>query len=387
MLKNSLFIARKDVQYLLKDRSTMVWLFIMPVVFFYFIGTLTGGFGGGAFGLQPVELAIQMPAQPGYITSQLMLRLEESGFDVIPFTTVEAIDSPSEFDSYEYRLMIPEDFEEALQNGESRALIFARDEEDLAGNLQNVRINRAGYTLLADMLASIELSGELSESSIFELNNTPRKVTLRVEAAGERQKIPTGFEQSIPGIMVMFTLLVLLTSGATLLVLEREKGLLRRLAYSPLTKGEIVLGKWGGKIALGLIQILFGLVLGTLLFQMNWGPDFPMVILVLFAWGAFCASFGILLGSLGKSEGQVAGLGVMASMILAALGGAWWPIEITPDWMQSIQKLLPSGWAMDAMHKLISFESGAVSVLPHVGLLIAAAIVLGLIGVRKFRFQ
>ena len=34
--------------------------------------------------------------------------------------------------------------------------------------------------------------------------------------------------------MVMFTVLVLGTSGAILLVIERRQGLLRRLAYAPI---------------------------------------------------------------------------------------------------------------------------------------------------------
>ena len=49
-MKNAWFIAISDFRYQLKDRSAMLWLFIMPIVFFYFIGTVTGGAGGGAFG-------------------------------------------------------------------------------------------------------------------------------------------------------------------------------------------------------------------------------------------------------------------------------------------------------------------------------------------------
>ena len=43
-------------------------------------------------------------------------------------------------------------------------------------------------------------------------------------AAGKRKEIPSGFDQAIPGILVMFTLLVLLTSGGSMLVFERNQG-------------------------------------------------------------------------------------------------------------------------------------------------------------------
>ena len=46
MLRDAWFIARKEVQYWLREREIWFWVFLMPVVFFYFIGTVTGGFAG-----------------------------------------------------------------------------------------------------------------------------------------------------------------------------------------------------------------------------------------------------------------------------------------------------------------------------------------------------
>ena len=55
----------------------------------------------------------------------------------------------------------------------------------------------------------------------------------------------------------------------------------------------------------------------------------------------------------------------MVSMLLAALGGCWWPIEITPEWMQQLALFLPTGWVMDALHKLMYFGGDLASVLNH----------------------
>ena len=83
----------------------------------------------------------------------------------------------------------------------------------------------------------------------------------------------------------------------------------------------------------------------------------------------------------------MAGLGTLATMILAALGGCWWPIEIAPEWMQLVQKTLPSGWAMDAMHRLISFDLGPQSVGAHMLALLVGALVVGYGCVRNFRYE
>ena len=73
--------------------------------------------------------------------------------------------------------------------------------------------------------------------------------------------------------------------------------------------------------------------------------------------------------------------------LLAALGGCWWPIEITPEWMQGLQKALPTGWTMDALHKLVSFEAGAAAAIPHVAALVAGTLVVGALAIRQFRYE
>jgi ABC-type multidrug transport system permease subunit len=99
------------------------------------------------------------------------------------------------------------------------------------------------------------------------------------------------------------------------------------------------------------------------------------------------ASVGLLLGSLARTEAQAAAIGVIASNALAALGGCWWPIEVTPGWMQKLQLFLPTGWAMDALHKLVSFEASPVTVIPHiVAMAVGAALVL-VMATRVFRFE
>ena len=55
--------------------------------------------------------------------------------------------------------------------------------------------------------------------------------------------------------------------------------------------------------------------------------------------------------------------------------------------MQKLQLFLPTGWAMDALHKLISFAAEPASVLPHlVGMLLAGGILMA-ISARVFRYE
>lgn len=58
-----------------------------------------------------------------------------------------------------------------------------------------------------------------------------------------------------------------------------------------------------------------------------------------------------------------------------------------PQWMQTIAMALPTGWTMDAMHKLVSFADAPATAVPHVAALALAALAAGWAGAKLFRYQ
>ncbi len=383
-MRNALFIAWHDARHQLRQGSTLLWVFVLPPVFFYFIGTVTSGFSNTMSGAIATPIVVSA-RDPGFLREQIDLRLRDNSFapewldEVVPDADGELPRRVLTFD---------DNLSERIEAGEQVKASFDTRASSLTRQYEVIRVQRSLYTALADIVtADARSGGALSAAALVELNNETRVWQLDVAPAGQRTVIPSGFEQAIPGILVMFTLLVLLTSGGSMLVFERNKGLLRRLAYAPMSRTEVVIGKWGGRMVLAVLQIASAVLIGTFVFDMQWGPDVPMVVVVLLAWAAFCASAGLMLGSLAKTDGQAAGLGVLVANVLAALGGCWWPIEITPPWMQGLQNFMPTGWAMDALHKLISFEAGAPSALPYVLTLLLGSAAVAAIAVRAFRYE
>jgi ABC-2 type transport system permease protein len=379
MLRDIRFVAFKDLRYMLRERETLLWVFLMPIVFFFFIGTVTGGFSGREN--RQDRLAVKTGGQPGFIIDQLERRLSDRDFEIVRPET------DSLFALYARQLTVPAGFTDSILAGTPVALQFRHRTTALGGDYDRIRVARAVYTVLADLIVASETGGRPTAESFDSLNAMPHALSLEVASAGRRKTPPSGFQQAIPGITVMFILMVMATSGAILLVIERRQGLLRRLACTPISRTSVVLGKWGGKMMLGVVQISFAVLSGTIIFKMNWGPNLAAVIAVLVVYGALMATLGILLGSLARTEGQAIGIGVVSANVLAALGGCWWPIEVTPGWMQKLQLFLPTGWAMDAMHKLISFADDPLKVLPHlVGMLLFTVLLVPL-SVRAFRYQ
>lgn len=379
MLRQILFVARKDLKFLFKAKETLLWVFAMPILFFWFIGAVTGS-GGGLLGQG--SLALWGVEDSGFLGDQLELRLGEQDF------ALSRPDSLPAFQGSHRRLALPPGFTDSLQAGRPVELVYGDNSSGEYGAFRKLKMMRAVYGLLADVLVSTGEGGSAPDSaSIAALNARPRALSLLVESAGALRVPPSGFSQSVPGIMVMFTILIMGTSGAVFLVIERRQGLLKRLAYAPISPLGVVLGKWLSKLVLGLVQIGFAMLAGSLLFKMDWGPNLPTVILLMLVYGALIGGLGLLLGSLAKTEGQAAAIGVVAANLLGALGGCWWPIEITPPFMQKLALFLPTGWAMDALHKLVHFGEGPGVVLPHMLGMGALALLLVFVTARVFRYE
>jgi ABC-2 type transport system permease protein len=382
-MRNILFIAWQDVRNQLREGSTLLWLFIMPPIFFYFIGTVTSGFSSGMSGGEGTPVTV-IAANPGFLRDQVDLRLRANDFAPEWVAALEATDEEA---APGRTLTFDANMSEKVTADEPVNVAYDTGANSLTREFEEIRVQRSLYTELADIIVADATAGPLSSDALATVNDAPRVWQLDVSTAGQRKEIPTGFQQAVPGMLVMFTLLVLLTSSGTMLVQERAQGLLRRLASAPISRAEVLAGKWKGRMVLAAIQVTVALAFGTFLFSMDWGPDIAMVIVVLVAWAGFCASAGLWLGTVATTEAQAGGLGVLAANLLAALGGCWWPIEVTPGWMQALQKAIPTGWTMDALHKLITFQAGATSVIPNVLLLVAAAIVFGVLAARRFRSE
>lgn len=197
--------------------------------------------------------------------------------------------------------------------------------------------------------------------------------------------IQNGFGQSIPGMGTLYVIFTVL-AGTSNLLRERQQWTLQRLAALPLTKAQILGGKVLGYFTLGMIQ--YGIVFAVgLVVGLDFGNDLLAMLLVMAAFALCMTALALLLATQVTSEGQANGLRNLLALTLAPLGGAWWPLEIVPEFMQQIGHLSPVAWAMDGFHDLIFNQGTLVDVLPEIGLLLALALVLFGIGVRGFRVQ
>jgi len=376
-MKRILDIGHTDLRLFFKNRSAYVWLFIVPLAFVYFIGSANRGAGDPYNRTPPVLIENADTNFLGRIfldelASQKMWLLDPTNRE----TAARVIRIPANFT------------DRILRQEQSRVQFLRRDssgEADAA--LIEVRLVRALIAMnghILEVATQTNGSGTLTEEKLRAVMAAPDPVSLTASFAG-RKPVPSGFSFSLPGILVMYLMMNLLIFGGATVSAERRNGVIKRLMVHPVTHFEIVTGKIYGLMLLGLMQILFFLAVGKFLLHVNLGANLPAVTLtlLLFAWVA--GSLGVLVGSLIAAPDRVNGICVLASLLLAALGGCWWPLEIGPPVLKTIALCTPTGWALAALHQLISFGSGFGAVLPPLAVLLGFGVAANALAARFFR--
>jgi ABC-2 type transport system permease protein len=168
---------------------------------------------------------------------------------------------------------------------------------------------------------------------------------------------------------------------------ERQVGTLRRILVTPTQKSLYLFATIAGQVLVALVQMVFLVGFGLLVMKVNWGQSPAALALILFASALAAAALGTTLGTFVKTESQASGLSIMLGMVMALLGGCWYPIELFPQAVRTGVQILPTTWAMRGMLDIVLRGQGLQGVLPEAGVLFGMAIVLFGIGIWRFRYE
>lgn len=152
-----------------------------------------------------------------------------------------------------------------------------------------------------------------------------------------------------PGVLALAVMSAAMVGPAIATGFERDYGVLKRLAVTPLGRPALITAKTVGILAVELVQVF---LLTTTAVFLGWdsGDAQPLVALgaVLLGTVAF-AGLGLLLG------GILPGLTTLAAanglyVLLLLVGGMIFPLESLPGWLQAASRLLPPASLAELLH-------------------------------------
>lgn len=405
-----LVLAYKDLLQILKDWKSGLFLLVMPILFTLFFGFVFGGSHNSKPDVDP-RLPVGVINRDGGSLASNLERLLEGSEVIRPVVLdereAEQVNQMVEDGDLAAVVTIPNGYTTQLLADQPLLLEVLVTTSQPAGQTTS----RAIETVTGRLLGAVEaahIAINAMESRDGSMDASTRQVNLEDnlaqaisaweepaltvvvekatgEALQDQEAVSlSGFAQASSGMMVQFSIFGLITS-AMVLVLERKSGTLQRLMSSPIRHMEVIAGHVLAMFLVIFTQQLILVLLGQFVFRVNYLRQPFAVLLMIATLSLWAASLGLLISAISRREDQVITLSLIAMFIFAAMGGAWFPLEVAGEAFAAIGHVLPTAWAMDGFQNILMRGLGLQSVLMPAGILLAYA--LGFFGVAIWRFR
>ena len=399
-MQKLLAIAWNHIRLEFQDRSTIVFFLILPIVFTIIIG---GALGGNIGDDNRIAVAV-VDEDRSTLSAQLNDALGASTAIRAVAKSAEEAARLLEEKNVSALLTVPAGFGAALMAGKPIELNLraAPGDSNVLAVQQAVgsaadQLDRAALVAqssIAEALSIKPFASEADRQAYFDqslkmaqdvLKNPPARTEV-TQAPQVNLKTADGNSQGSAGQLVTWVLITLI-GASEFLVSERLGGTLRRLAVTPTSKSTILLGNILGRLGMGIVQMILLIGFGALVLKVNWGQSPAALALIIVSFALAAVALGVMLGTFVTTRSQAGSLTVLFSMLFAALGGCWWPLEITPTIYQTVVKVLPTTWAMSGFTDVIVRSKGVADILPNVLILLGFAAVFFFIGTRRMRYD
>lgn len=415
-LRDTLAIAWKDLQLILKDRGGMIVLFGLPLL----IGSMYGSIYNG----------MDVTNEQGFTISVSLVNLDDGAYGEQVVSTLEDIDileiqaedtvAQAEKlvvdETIMAAIVIPASFSQNVNSYEPSTIEVIVDPAQaqfgniLTGILKEVvtPINFQGeltYGIRSVLKGSGLLEGAPQDyqqaveaqitgvlmTQVMEMFQNPL-ISLRTEdLQGGVILIPDNwFAVFVPAFVVMFAFFIV-PGLAPELLKEKREGTLRRLLAAPLARRTVLLGKMLAYLSIVSLQVLLLFGIGNIFFDMPLGDDLFAMVLISLAMGLSATSLGVMVAALARTERQADAIGMVLGFLLAGIGGCI-QIGLVPTFrmegfLGTLSKFVPHSYALDSFRKLM-IESGTLGdVLPNILILLGFAVVFFVIGVWQFKYE
>ncbi len=388
VIQQALLIAAKDTKLFVKDRFALAFALLFPLLF---VAGFSLAFGSVAPEDELIQITIATQEPPGGISHEIIESLrqsEEVNVEVLDYG--EAL-AAVEDDGLTGFLAFPSDFSSKLVGGQQTTIeVVAREdapqeEAALAGFGQSLasQMSNTQTAMVSAFAASLLYTGEAKFLDFESLPEVPEPITFEFEQVAEIKPFQAS-NFTLPGYLTMFVFFAAAMS-AELIARERENQTLERMMSNGVRRQSIVLGKYLSTMYRGVVQLAILWVAGIFIFNIDFGVSPAAVILISVLMVLASASAGVLIATFLKTQRSATSAGVLVSLVLAPIGGCWWPLFITPEWMQNMAKVTPHAWANTGFNKLMLFGADFGDVVPEMAALSVFAVVL--LGVAFWRFR
>lgn len=366
-MKQLLSFIRKEFYHILRDKTTMMILLLMPIIQIILFGfALTTE-------VKDTQVAVLVPTNDE-ASSRIIDKLNASAyFDVVA------------------RIHTTDEIQPIFRDGKAKLVVVFEDHfgEKLRHN------GTAHIQLLADATdpnAATSFTFYASniinsyQQELMGANKNPYQITPEVKMLFNPQ-MKSSFN-FVPGVLGMIMLLICAMMTSIAIVREKEMGTMEILLVSPMKPIYIILSKITPYFVLSCVNFATIMLLSVFVLGVPIAGSFASLVAVSLLYIFVSLSFGLLVSTITHSQQAamlVSGMGLMIPVML--LSGMMFPIENMPLPLQFLSNIVPAKWYIRAVKAIMIEGLGITSVLKDVGVLCLMGVVLVTISLKKFKVR
>ncbi len=412
-----LTITLKDTLLRFRDRNALLLMLAAPLLIGLIMGAAFGGQDNGASPVYAIPVAV-VNADEGDLGAtfvDILAGIEvETDSGSQPLFSLTSLDDPQEARAQVERgdargaLILPADFSTALEDPEASAArldlytdpTYSVSPVILQGVVRRIALGfssaalggrLATETAIAAVQADPALQAALAglpqalaeaQADFAARHGALNRIRITQETVGVAQEFDI-MGYFMPSMAIFF--LMFAVFGGVRSILEEEKqGTLPRLMTAPVGRAAILLGKLGGTLLTGLLQMAVLVLVSALLFGVDWGAPLGVALMSLSTVIA-AAGMGALLAAFSRDDNQAGILGTVVALVFAVLGGNFVPLQNAPQWMNLLSKATINRWALDGFISLALDKYPVSAILPNAAILLGMGTLFFLLALPGFK--
>jgi len=371
-LRHLAAIVRKEIQHIIRDRSTFVLVLITPIALLFVMAyALTTD-------IDQVPIAVWDADRSA--GSRALIRKVTVGEDLDLRVRVESL----------------EEIDRLLMRGEIKAALIIRPtfERDL--------------TAMKGLPLQVVIDGTEPESGTFALDQIARRTEAFVTEQLAQQAGARGFNATslqpiqfslralynpelkpkvdmVPGLISLVLGMPALSVALTM-AHEREHGTLEQVMVTPVGRAELLLGKMIPYVIVGLINVIVIPLIAMVTFGIPFNGSFPLFFLFSIAFLFAMLSMGTVVGVFMRTQPAALALSFLVIFFPGFfMTGIFFPIASMPAEVQMEAMVLPGTHYAIITRGIFLRANGLATLWPHVAALIGLGVVFT--GVAAFFFR
>ena len=189
----------------------------------------------------------------------------------------------------------------------------------------------------------------------------------------------------VPGILVVLVTIIGTLLTAMNIVREKEAGTLEQLNVTPVTRGTFVAAKLIPLWSFAMLDLAVGLVVARLLFALPIRGSLALVFLSAAIYLVGALGIGLWISTIAETQQQAMFVTFALLMVYLLMSGLFTPLRAMPTWAQWAAELNPIAHFVTLMRAVLLKGAGPADVWRHVAALAAiGAAALG-VAVRQHR--